>query len=305
MELFGATLPAPILLAPIGVQEIVRPEAETEVARAAASVGIPYILSTVSSHSMESVAGVSGASVRWFQLYWPKDPELAESLLRRAEGAGYSAVVVTLDTYILGWRPRDLQNGFLPFLEGKGLANYLSDPVFTRDLPTSPALRLEAGIRKWTTLFADSSLKWDDLAKLRQWTRLPILLKGILHPDDAAEAIRRGMDGIIVSNHGGRQVDGAIASLDALPAVVQTVAARIPVLFDSGIRTGSDALKALALGARAVLIGRPYIWALAVAGEQGVREYLLNFVADFDLALALSGHTKIAELSAASLQSAV
>lgn len=298
VELFGRTLPAPVLLAPIGVQGIIRPEAEREVARAAASVGLPFVLSTVSSHPIESVAEVSGP--RWFQLYWPRDQELAASLVHRAERAGYEALVVTLDTHILGWRPRDLQRAFLPFLQGQGLANYFSDPVFLRDLP-SPRDNPEPAIRKWAGLFADSALTWDDLPRLREWTRLPILLKGILYPDDAEEAVRRGVDGIIVSNHGGRQVDGAIAALDALAQVVPPVDGRFPVLFDSGIRTGSDALKALALGAKAVLLGRPYIWALAVGGEQGVRDYLLNFLADFDLALALSGVRSVSELNSTSL----
>ena len=289
----GTAMPAPVLLAPVGVQGIVHPDAEVAVARAAAGLGIPVVLSTVSSKSMEEVAEASGAGPRWFQLYWPNEPELTASLLARAEAAGYSAVAVTLDTRILAWRPRDLQRAYLPFLRAEGLANYLSDPVFRAPLegddPAQAALR-------WVGVFADPSSTWDRLASLREMTSLPILLKGVLHPDDAQLAIDHGMDGLIVSNHGGRQVDGAIAALDALPGVVEAVDGRVPVLFDSGVRTGADAVKALALGAKAVLLGRPYIWGLALGGEDGVRQVLRAFLADLDLTVALSGRRSIDEL---------
>jgi isopentenyl diphosphate isomerase/L-lactate dehydrogenase-like FMN-dependent dehydrogenase len=301
VELFGHTLPSPVLLGPIGVQNIIHPDAEVAVARAAASMGVPFVLSTVSSRPIEEVAEASGAGLRWFQLYWGKDPELTGSLLARAEKFGYSALVVTLDTSMLGWRERDLRHPYLPFLLGQGLANYFTDPVFCSRLPQPPQADPGSAIRLWASLFSNTALKWSDLAWLRSQTRLPILLKGILHPDDARLALDHGADAVIVSNHGGRQVDGAIAALDALPGVVAAIQHKIPVLFDSGIRYGSDAVKALALGAQAVLLGRLYIWGLAVAGEQGVRDVVENFLADFDLTLGLSGFRSVRELDASVL----
>lgn len=297
VELFGATLPAPLLYAPIGVQSIVHPEAEVAVARAAASLGLPVILSTASSRSLEDVAHAMGDTPRWFQLYWSKDNELTASFLSRAERAGYSAIVVTLDTNLLSWRERDLQNAYLPFLLGEGIANYLSDPVFRAALAQSPEDDPQAAVMHWARIFANPALTWGDLRFLREHTRLPILLKGILHPHDAALAMEMGVDGIIVSNHGGRQVDGAVAALEALPAVAQVVDGRVPVLFDSGIRRGADAFKALALGARAVLLGRPYMWGLALGGEDGVRDVTLNFLGDLDLTLALSGYSSFAQVT--------
>jgi lactate 2-monooxygenase len=289
VELFGARLPAPILLGPVGVQSILHGDAEIATGRAAASLGVPFVLSTAASRTIESVAEAVGNATRWFQLYWGKNPELTASMLQRAERAGYSALVVTLDTSLLGWRERDLQHLYLPFLHGEGLANYFSDPVFRALLRQAPEENPLAAVQLWGALFSNQALTWDDLPFLRKHTRLPILLKGILHPADAARALDAGVDGIIVSNHGGRQVDGGVAALDALPGVVREVQGRVPVLFDSGIRRGADVFKALALGARAVLIGRLFAYGLAVAGEQGVREVLLNLLADFDLTLALSG----------------
>jgi lactate 2-monooxygenase len=289
IELLGARLPAPILLGPVGVQSILHGEAEIATGRAAASLGIPFVLSTAASRTIESVAEATGNSARWFQLYWGKNPELTASMLQRAERAGYTALVVTLDTFALGWRERDLQHLYLPFLHGEGIANYVSDPVFRALLPQPPEENPLAAVQLWGALFSNPTLTWDDIPFLRKHTRLPILLKGILHPADAARALDAGVDGIIVSNHGGRQVDGGIAALDALPGVVREVKGRVPVLFDSGIRRGADVFKALALGARAVLIGRLFAYGLAIAGEQGVREVLQNLLADFDLTLALSG----------------
>lgn len=294
--LLGMGMPAPVLLAPIGVLSIVHPDAEVAVARAAAGLGLTMVLSTVSSRSLEEVAGSPPNAPRWFQLYWPRHRELAASLVRRAEAAGYRALVVTLDTYMLGWRPRDLTLSYLPFLRGEGMANYLSDPVFCSALAKPPKEDMPAAVRHWVESFSNPSVTWDDLKFLREHTKLPILLKGILHPDDARRAADRGMDGIIVSNHGGRQVDGAIAALDALPGVV-AVTGKMPVLFDSGIRTGADIVKALALGARAVLIGRPYAYGLALAGEAGVRDVLRGMLADFDLTLALSGMTRLDQVN--------
>ena len=296
VELLGHTLPAPVLLAPIGVQSITHPDAEVAVARAAASLSLPFVLSTVSSRSIEEVAAAAGPAPRWFQLYWGKDHELTANLLARAERSGYSALVVTLDTSMLGWRERDLRHPHLPFLFGHGLANYFSDPVFRSRLAATPQADPHAAIRLWTGVFSNTALKWSDLVWLRTQTRMPILLKGILHADDARLALSHGVDGIIVSNHGGRQVDGAVGALDALPAIIAAIQQKIPVLFDSGIRYGSDAIKALALGARAVLLGRLYLWGLAIAGEQGVRDVLQNFLADLDLTLGLSGFRSIREL---------
>jgi isopentenyl diphosphate isomerase/L-lactate dehydrogenase-like FMN-dependent dehydrogenase len=290
VELLGSRLPAPVILGPIGVQGIIHSEAEVAAARAAASLGLPFALSTVSSRSIEEVANSAGNATRWFQLYWGKNPELTASMLQRAERAGYKALVVTLDTSMLAWRERDLQHAYLPFILGQGLANYFSDPAFRALLPEPPERNPIPAIQLWSSLFSNTALTWGDIPFLRQHTRLPILLKGILHAADAARALEAGVDALIVSNHGGRQVDGAVAALDALPAVVREVNGRIPVLFDSGIRRGADVFKALALGAKAVLLGRLYMWGLAVAGEQGVRDVVLNLLADLDLTLALSGH---------------
>lgn len=296
ITLFERTLPSPLLLAPIGVQSIIRPEAELATARAAASLNVPMILSTVSAHSMESVAETMGDAPRWFQLYWPRSPELAASLVQRAEKAGYEAIVVTLDTKMMAWRARDLQNAFLPFLNGQGLANYTSDPWFREGLERPPEEDMWPAIRRWSGEFADPSKTWKDLAALRQATNLPILVKGIVHPDDARLALEHGVDGIIVSNHGGRQVDGSIAALDALPDVATMVNDRVPVLFDSGIRNGADVLKAKALGADAVILGRPYIWGLALDGEDGVREVIQRVLADTDLTMALAGKANFADV---------
>jgi lactate 2-monooxygenase len=301
VELLGTRSPAPVLLGPVGVQGIIHPDGELASARAAASLGIPFVLSTLSSYSIENVAGAMRDSPRWFQLYWGKDQDLAASMVQRAERAGYRAVVVTLDTPMLGWRERDLHHGYLPFILGEGLANYFSDPVFRARLPQSPEQNPAAAIQLWLTLFSNTILNWDDLRFLRRQTRLPILLKGILHRDDAARALRAGVDAVIVSNHGGRQVDGAVAALDALPSVVDELKGRIPVLFDSGIRRGADVFKALALGAKVVLLGRLYLWGLAAGGEQGVRDTVLNLLADLDLALGLSGCASCAELDSAAL----
>ena len=297
VEALGAKLPFPVLLGPVGVQGIIHKEAEAATGRAAAALGLPFVLSTVSSRTLEHVAQVTGAAPRWFQLYWGKNPELTASMLERAEKSGYSALVVTLDTFMLGWRERDLERGYLPFFSTEGLSNYFSDPIFRAALREPPEENPAEAVRLWAGIFGNASLTWEDLKFLRRHTKLPIVLKGILHSDDAARAIDSGADGIIVSNHGGRQVDGAIASLDALPAVVKRAGGKIPVLFDGGIRRGSDMIKALALGARAVLVARLYAWGLAVAGEAGVRDAILNLLADFDLSMALSGFTSPRELS--------
>ncbi len=297
----GTELPAPVLLAPIGVQTLAHPEGELAMARGAARVGVPLVASSAASHTIEQIAEASGDLPRWYQLYWPRDRELARSFVQRAEQAGYGAIVVTLDTWLLGWRPADLSEAFLPFLWGEGNRNYLEDPVFRGLLEVSPEEDMQAAIGQWAWQFANPSVTWDDLKFLRECTQLPIVLKGILHPDDAKLAVEHGVEGVLVSNHGGRQVDGAVGALDALPGVVQAVEGHCEVLFDSGIRSGADALKALALGARAVLLGRPYIWGLALGGEEGVVEVLRSFLGDLDLAMALSGYANIDEVDMSAL----
>ena len=296
IEIFGVQHAAPVLLAPIGVQTLAHPEGELAMARAAAEVGVPFIASTAASHTIEQIAQAAGELPRWYQLYWPRDRELARSFVARAERAGYEALVLTLDTWMLGWRPADLTNGFLPFLWGEGNRNYLEDPVFRAALPAPPEENMQAAIGHWAWQFANPAVTWKDLAFLRECTELPIVLKGILHPDDGHLAVEHGVQGVLVSNHGGRQVDGAVGALDALPGVVAAVEGRCEVLFDSGIRSGSDALKALALGAGAVLLGRPYIWGMALGGATGVVEVLRSFLADLDLAMALSGYAAIDEV---------
>jgi len=293
VTVLGTAMPAPIALAPVGVLSIVHPDGESAAARAAASVGVPMVVSTAASTTLEDVAEASGAGPRWYQLYWPKDRELAASFLERAAAAGYRALVVTLDTHALGWRPRDLDGAFLPFLKGVGNQNYFADPVFVRALGAPvDADSLGSAVLRWASIFADPTLTWDDLTFLREHWNGPIALKGIQHPDDARRAVDAGMDGVIVSNHGGRQVDGAIASLDALPAITEAVGDRVDVLFDSGVRTGADVVKPLALGARAVLIGRPYVYGLGLAGEAGVRHVLRCLLAELALTMALVGVTR-------------
>jgi len=297
----GTELPAPVLLAPIGVQTLAHQEGELAMARGAARVGVPLVASTAASHTIEQIADAAGELARWYQLYWPRDRELARSFVARAERAGYTAIVVTLDTWLLGWRPADLSEAFLPFLWGEGNKNYLEDPVFRGLLQAPPEQDMQAAVGQWAWQFANPSVTWEDLEWLRECTELPIVLKGIVHPDDARLAVEHGVEGVLVSNHGGRQVDGAVGALDALPGVVEAVDGRCEVLFDSGIRSGADALKALALGARAVLLGRPYIWGLALGGAEGVEEVLRSFLADLDLAMALSGYASIDEVDTSAL----
>ncbi|MEA2132240.1 MAG: lactate 2-monooxygenase [Solirubrobacteraceae bacterium] len=338
VELFGRRLDSPFLLAPVGVLELAHREADVAVARAARRTGVPMIFSNQASRPMEECAAELGESPRWFQLYWSTSDELVESLVGRAEACGCEAIVLTLDTTIVGWRPRDLEPAFLPFLRGQGIAQYTSDPVFRRLMaagpsgngspqpqppPTPAALRTlvaltraypgsfwrnlssgdgRAAVQRFTEIFSRPSLSWEDLPFLRERTKLPILLKGILHADDARRALDAGIDGIVVSNHGGRQVDGAIATLDAVPAVAAAVDGRVPVLLDSGIRGGADAFKALALGASAVLVGRSFVYGLAVAGEAGVKEVLDNLRAELDLTMALAGCGSLAEVGPETLE---
>jgi lactate 2-monooxygenase len=303
-SVLGTELPAPVMLAPVGVLGIVHEEGEVAAARAAAEVGIPAVLSTASSRTIEEFAEAMGDTPRWFQLYWPTDQELAASFVSRAEQAGYSAIVVTIDTRLLAWRPRDIEAAYLPFIKGEGIANYTSDPVFRAGLEKPPEEDMQAAIMHWIGQFPNPGLTWEDLAFLRGRTQLPIVLKGVLDPDDVPRAVDAGVDGVIVSNHGGRQVDGSVAALDALPEVVDAAPGDFPVLFDSGIRSGSDIFKALALGAAAVLIGRPYVLGLGLGGAEGARDVLRGLLADFDLTLALSGYTRLGELGRDALRPA-
>jgi lactate 2-monooxygenase len=297
-------MPAPLLLAPIGVQKVVHEDGELATARAAAAVGVPMIASTAAHFSLEEIAEAGDEAPRWFQLYWPNDPALARSMVERAERAGYGAIVLTVDTFIPGWKPRDLQQAWLPFLNGMGVANYFQDPVFRAALEQTPEEDVGAATGHFLGVQANPSLNWDDLSQLREMTSLPIAIKGIQHPDDAREAARRGIDGIVVSNHGGRQVDGAISSLDALPAIAAAVGDKdLAILFDSGIRGGADALKALALGADAVCLGRPYVWGLALGGQAGVEAVLRMVLAELDLTMALCGLTRPEEIGPALLAS--
>jgi lactate 2-monooxygenase len=294
---FGSEWPAPLALAPVGVQTIVHPDGELATARAASRLGVPITVGTAAGHTMEAIAAELGGTPSLFQLYWPSDPELAESFVTRAEAAGYEAIVVTVDNAFPGWKPRDLQNAYLPAIEGVGLANFFSDPVFRAALDAPPEEDQGAAIGHFIGVFGNPSLTWDDLDWLRARTSLPILLKGILHPDDAREARDRGVEGIVVSNHGGRQVDGAIASLDALPAIADAVGDELTILLDSGIRSGADAVKALALGADAVLLGRPYLWGLALEGADGAEKVLNHVLAELDLTIGLSGFTSPDQLT--------
>ncbi|MBL1095395.1 lactate 2-monooxygenase [Streptomyces coffeae] len=297
VELLGTRLAAPLALAPIGVLSIMHPDAEAAAARAAAAQGVPFVLSSASSTPMEQVAEAMGDGERWFQLYWGKDREVTKSFLDRARSSGFTALLVTLDTPLLAWRPRDLDQAYLPFLRGVGTANYFTDPAFQAGLAKPVHEDLDAAVLHFVRMFGDPGKTWEDLAFLREHWDGPIVLKGILHPDDARRAEAAGMDGVVVSNHGGRQVAGSIGAAEALPGVVDAVGDRLAVLFDSGIRTGDDVFKALALGARAVLLGRPYAYGLGLDGQAGVEHVIRCVLGEFELTMALSGHTDAARLT--------
>jgi lactate 2-monooxygenase len=296
VEVLGTRSPAPFLLAPVGVLSIAHADGELAVARASAATGVPLILSSAASHSIEEVAEAMGDAPRWFQLYWVNDREIAASFVRRAEAAGYAAIVVTLDTPVLGWRERDLRSAYLPFIAGEGCAQFFSDPVFRSRLEQPPEEDLLAAAAAMLATFPNLDLTWDDLDWLRGQTDLPLLVKGVLAGEDAVLAFEHGADGVVVSNHGGRQVDGSVAALDALVEVRAAVAPDAVVLMDGGIRRGADVLKALALGADAVLLGRPYAYGLAVGGQEGVEAVITHLSADTDLTLALVGARSVDEL---------
>jgi lactate 2-monooxygenase len=301
IELFGMKLPSPIFMAPIGVLGICSQDGHGDLAtaRAAAKTGVPMVASTLTVDPMEAVAKEFGSTPGFFQLYTPSDREVAESLVRRAEAAGFKGIVVTLDTWLPGWRPRDLTRSSFPQLRGHCLANYFSDPVFRSRLAKPIEEDPTAAVMFWTQIFG-AVLTWKDLPWLRSLTKLPLLLKGICHPDDVRKAIDGGVDGIYCSTHGGRQANGGIGCLDMLPAVVEA-AGKTPVLFDSGVRTGSDIAKAIALGATAVGVGRPYSWGLALGGADGIVHVLRCLLAEADLLMAIDGYPTIADLRKAVL----
>ncbi|MBZ5752837.1 alpha-hydroxy acid oxidase [Metabacillus rhizolycopersici] len=295
VQLFGRTYPYPIFLAPVGMQKLAHKEGEIASAKAAATHRVPFVLSTVSSYSIEDVANATGDSPKWFQLYWSNNEEISFNMVKRAEEAGFEAIVLTIDTPMLGWRVEDIRNRFSPLKLGLGKANYEADPVFLRSLENQDAESIIHGI---LNNINHPTLNWKHVAALKERTSLPILLKGILHPEDARLAVENGIDGIIVSNHGGRQLDGVISAIDALPLIVEEVKGAVPVLFDSGIRRGTDVVKALALGADAVFIGRPFIYGLAVDGQNGVEKVLANFIEETKISISLAGISSVKDLPA-------
>lgn len=302
IDLFGLSLPSPVFMAPIGLNGEVTQDRRGDLAAAqsSAATGIPFCASTLSNSPLEEVAKAAGSTPAFFQLYTPKNEDLAASLVERAERAGYRALVITLDTWLTGWRPRDLNSANFPQLRGKVLENYFSDPVFRSMLEKDPQEDLAAAVRAWAATFG-KVLTWSDIARFRELTRLPIVLKGICHPEDARRAVDHGVDAIYCSNHGGRQANGGIAAIDMLPGVVDA-AGTTPVLFDSGVRSGSDVVKALALGATAVGIGRPYLYGLALAGAEGATHVLNSIRAEADLLMAVNGYPDLAAVRAAGAQ---
>ncbi|GAA1841190.1 alpha-hydroxy-acid oxidizing protein [Microlunatus capsulatus] len=331
--LLGVRHRSPLLVAPVGAADLVRPDADVLIAEGADAAGVGYVFSNQGGSPMERTATAMGSTPFWYQLYWSSDKDLVDSLIGRAEACGAGALVVTLDTTVLGWRPQDLDLGSLPFARGLGLAQYTSDPRFTalvrerlagtpgaaaRTPVTLGALRSlwsisrhhpgrlldnlrsaepRAAVQAFLDVYSNPGLSWDHLATLRDRTTLPVLLKGVLHPDDARRALDLGVDGLVVSNHGGRQVDRAVASLDALVAIRAAVGPQPTLLLDSGIRTGTDVLVGLALGADACLVGRPHLYGLALAGADGVRQVLENLLAELELTMALTGAPDLAAVT--------
>jgi isopentenyl diphosphate isomerase/L-lactate dehydrogenase-like FMN-dependent dehydrogenase len=302
VDLFGMRLATPLFMAPVGVIGLCAQDGHGDLAaaRAAARTGVPMVASTLTVDPMEEVAPEFGDTPGFFQLYTPTDREVAESLVQRAEAAGFRGIVVTLDTWIPGWRPRDLATANVPQLRGHCLANYFSDPVFRSRLAKSPEDDPEAAVLHWVRLFGNP-LTWDDLPWLRSMTDLPLILKGICHPEDVRRAKDGGVDGVYCSNHGGRQANGGLPALDALPAVVEA-ADGLPVLFDSGVRTGADVVKAIALGAAAVGIGRPYAYGAALGGTDGIVHVLRALLAETDLLMAVDGYPTLADLTPEALR---
>ncbi|MDQ2679371.1 MAG: lactate 2-monooxygenase [Actinomycetota bacterium] len=303
VELFGHRFETPLMLAPVGVIALCDEDGHGDLAtaRASAQTGVPMVASTLMEDPLEDVAAALGDTPGWFQLYPPSDREVCESFVHRAEAAGWSAIVVTLDTLTLGWRPRDLSIASFPQLQGLCLANYFTDPVFRSRLARPPEEDIEAATGLWALSFGNPGMTWDDIDWLRSLTKLPLLIKGVCDPEDVRMAIDRGVDGIYCSNHGGRQANGGLPALDCLPAVVEA-AAGAPVVFDSGIRTGADVVKAIALGATAVGIGRPYAYGLAVGGQAGIEHTLRCLLAETDLIMAVDGYASLADLTPEALR---
>jgi lactate 2-monooxygenase len=302
IDLFGLKLPSPLMMAPIGVIGLCAEDGHGDIAtaRAAARTGVPMIASTLSNDPMEAVAKEFKNTPGFFQLYTPKNVELAESLVRRAEAAGFKGIVVTLDTWVTGWRPRDLNDANFPQLRGHCLANYFSDPVFRASLRKPPEEDGAGAVMQWVSMFG-KVLTWADLPWLRSLTKLPLIFKGICHPDDARRAIDGGVDAIYCSNHGGRQANSGLAAIDMLPDVVK-VAGNTPVIFDSGVRSGTDVIKAIALGAKAVGVGRPYAYGLALDGVDGIVHVLRCMLAEADLLMAVDGYPRLADLGREALR---
>lgn len=298
----GQEIDYPVMVTPLGVQTLVHEDGELATAAACRELNVPFILSSLASTPMEDVAEELGDTPKWFQFYWSSDEDVARSFLHRAEDAGYDAIVVTVDAPTLGWRERLLERGYYPFLEGEGVANYFSDPAFRDALDAPPEEDPQAAVDHFLDVFGDASLTWDDLEFVYENTDLPVHIKGVLHPEDARLAVEHGADGVGVSTHGGRQVDGSITALEALPEIVDEVGDRATVTFDSGIRRGSDVYKALALGADACLLGRPFVYGLALGGQAGVHHVLENLIADFDLSMGLAGRDDVDALSRNSLR---
>ncbi|KAL4917722.1 FMN-dependent dehydrogenase [Aspergillus aurantiobrunneus] len=300
VNIFGQNYPTPLFMAPIGVQGLFHPDKETGLAEVCAEVGVPYTLSTASTSSIEDVAKANGDGKRWFQLYWPGDDDITLSLLKRARENGFSVLVVTLDTWSLAWRPADLDNAYIPFIRGVGNQVGFSDPVFRAKFEKETGSKVEEDVvgasRAWIgNVLSSGPHTWDQLSFLRKNWDGPLVLKGIQHVDDAKLALEAGCDGIVVSNHGGRQVDGAIGSLEVLPEIVDAVGDKLTVLFDSGIRTGADIIKALSLGAKGVLVGRPVIYGLSIDGKNGARAVLKSLQADLWQSMSLAGICTVTE----------
>ncbi|KAG4430332.1 hypothetical protein IFR05_014185 [Cadophora sp. M221] len=294
VKLFGETYESPVLMAPVGVQSIFHEDKETGLAEVCSEIGVPYVLSTASSSSIEEVAQANGNGPRWYQLYWPQDEEVTESLLKRAKDNGYKVLVVTLDTWALAWRPADLDGAYVPFMKGVGNKTGFTDPVFRRKFKekfdATPEEKVLEASSEWVgDVFSGAAHSWEDIEHLKKYWDGPIVLKGIQHPEDAKLAVKHGVDGIVVSNHGGRQLDGAIGSLEMLPEIAEAVGDKLTIIFDSGIRGGVDIIKALALGAKAVFVGRPAIYGLAIAGKAGAKQVLQGILADLDQSMGLSG----------------
>ncbi|KAE8445002.1 hypothetical protein EG329_014008 [Mollisiaceae sp. DMI_Dod_QoI] len=299
INLFGETYENPILMAPIGVQSIFHEDKETGLSEVCAEIGVPYILSTASSSSIEEVANANGKGHRWYQLHWPQDDDVTISLLERAKANGYKVLVVTLDTWALAWRPADLDGAYIPFMKGVGNRTGFTDPVFRekfkKKFNADPEEKVEEASAEWIgDVFSGAAHSWEQIALLKKHWDGPIVLKGIQHPEDAKLAVEYGCDGIVVSNHGDRQLDGAVGSLEMLPEIVEAVGDKLTVIFDSGIRTGVDIIKALSLGAKAVFVGRPAIYGLAVGGKQGAKQVLQGILADIDQSMGLAGIVNIA-----------